>query len=244
MGHIRPLVEDDLPAVLDLHNRVFGILKSHPPEMVRSFYSEIYFRHPWKKGPNSGFVHQEDGGRITGFLGSLRRPMRMKDKLIQVAISNNFMVDPDSRSTLAGVQLLRTFFAGPQDLSLAEGNPLSRKLWEGLGGSVAYPYSMSWTFALQPCRYMVSALREQGIPAVLASTLWPIAGIVDGALRRFRWSPVRVATPRFPGTPLDVRTMLDGLPTLAGDYDLQPEYDAASLPWLLHLVSRRQGLRD
>jgi len=238
------LVEDDLPAVIDLHNRVFGNLKSYPPEAVRSFFSDIFFRHPWKRGSNSGFVHEENDGLITGFLGSLRRPMRMRGKVIQMAISNNFMVDPASRSTLAGVQLLRTFFAGPQDVSVAEGNPLSRKVWEGLGGSVAYPYSMSWTFALQPSRFVVLALREQGLPPTLASTLRPIAGLLDSILFRLRWGPFRIADPRFLGTPLDVRTMLDRLPAFAGDCELQPEYDRTSLEWLLNLVRRRQGLGE
>ena len=244
MGHIRPLVEEDLPAIVDLHNRLFGNLRSYPPEVVRSFYSEIYFRHPWKDGPDSSFVYEDDGGRMIGCLASVRRPMRTKDRTIRMAISNNFMVDPASRGSLAAVELLRTFFAGPQDLSLAEGNLLSRKIWEKVGGSVAYPYSMSWTFALKPSRYVVSALRERGLSAVLASTLWPAASMLDASLGRLRWSPFRVTAPEFSSTPLDAETMLRCLPSLASDYELVPEYDEASLAWLINLLSRRQGLGE
>jgi hypothetical protein len=244
MGQIRPLVEEDLPAVIDLHHRVFGTLKNRPPEAVRSFYTDIFFRYPWRDSSITSLVYQEDDGRIMGCLGSLRRPMRMKGKVIQMAISNNFMVDPASRSTLAGVQLLRTFFAGPQDLSLAEGNSFSRKVWEGLGGCVAYPYSMIWTFPLQPSRYVISALRKRGLSAVLASALRPVSGILDIALSRIGPSPFRLAVPQLSGTSLDVKGILDHLPTFTSDYELQPVYDGASLEWLLDLVSRRQGFGD
>ena len=48
------------------------------------------------------------------------RPMWMKGRLIRAAVSSQFIVEPESRFNLAGVQLLKAFLSGPQDLSLAD----------------------------------------------------------------------------------------------------------------------------
>jgi hypothetical protein len=165
----------------------------------------------------------------------------MKGKAVQMAISHNFMVDSASRNTLAGMQLLKAFFEGPQDLSIAEGNSVSRRVWEGLGGAVAFPYSLSWICPLRPARYLLCALRDRGLPAVVAASLRPVGSIVDVLASRMRKSPLHRSLPRFPGKALDAATMLDRLPALMADYVLQPEYDRQSLAWLLARVTGRRG---
>src|SRR3989442_5060952 len=136
VGHVRPLVEDDIPAVAELHARVFGG-NGPASQALRGYLTQIFCRHPWYDGTFPSLVYEVAGGKIAGVLGVMRRPMTLNGRLVRVAISHDFMVDPRSRWTLAALKLLRVFFAGPQDLSLANGNASSRKTWEAVGGTTS-----------------------------------------------------------------------------------------------------------
>src|SRR5262249_60171977 len=88
--------------------------------------------------------------------------MLLHGRPIRAATSMHFMVEPGSRSTLAGVQLLKTFFSGPQDLSLTDtAGAVGRKIWEGIGGDTALAYSINWTRLLRPTRYVVRLLARK-----------------------------------------------------------------------------------
>ena len=73
----------------------------------------------------------------------------------RVAVSSQFIVEPESRLEWAGVQLEKAFLSGAQDLSLAdEANDSSCSIWERLGGSTALLFSILWTCFLQPAQYV------------------------------------------------------------------------------------------
>src|SRR5262249_40942151 len=120
--------------------------------------------------------------------GVMPRQMSLNGQLIKVAISSQFVVAPDNRST--GAILLKTFLNGPQCLSLTdEANSVSRKLWEKLGGAVAMLYSFHWTRPLRPSRFAVSLLssllRERKSWSYLTSALRPICNLADTTLTRY-----------------------------------------------------------
>src|SRR5262245_30731790 len=143
MNRIRPFVRDDIPQVADLHRRVFGVgakpyqqpISSKLLQSYADYFEDIFFRNPWYDEALPSLVHEEPSGKITGFLGIMPRRMSFNRRQITLSLSSQFIVDPDSRSGLAGVQLLKTHLGGRSDFTLTdEANNISRKLWEGLGG--------------------------------------------------------------------------------------------------------------
>lgn len=74
------------------------------------------------------------------FLGGIRRKMSKRGQPIRVASGGNFVVQPEARSTLAGLHLLKAYVAGDQDLSLTDSaNNISRDLLERLGFRTILP---------------------------------------------------------------------------------------------------------
>ena len=146
---------------------------------------------------------------------------------------------------MAGVQLLRTFFSGPQDLSLTDGaGHIGRKVWEGVGGATALLYSQLWTRILQPTQHVADLLGRRKILAPVARALSPLCYLADTAARR--------ALPRyFPEAPtqyseeeLDVETLLHYLPQFSKTWALRPVYDDCSLRWLLAHADRMKLFGD
>jgi hypothetical protein len=147
----------------------------------------------------------------------------------------HFMVEPGSRSSLAGVQLLKTFFSGPQDLSLTDSaGALGRKIWEGLGGATALAYSINWVRLLKPSRYVLRLLaRKNRLLRLFAALLSPLCLIVDAmascALPHRFGKPVASLQAK----DLDQETLLAGIAQFPSSYALRPDYDPGSLFWLL-----------
>ncbi len=240
-GRVRPFLEEDISWVADLYTRVFlGIDRSASPELG-SYFQEVFFRNPWCQEDIPSLVYQEGNGKNIGFLGVLPRRMRLKSQPLQVAISFHFMVEPESRSTLAGVQLLKALFAGPQDLSLTDGaGMLGRKVWEGLGGETALLYSLYWTRVLRPGQFVLSLIKKRRLSAPLAFATAPLWSITDRLATRVK--PMHFAQPpQVVEGELDPGTFLAGLDEFAGLQSVRPEYDERTLDWLLQRAARRRG---
>ena len=180
---IRPFTPDDIPEVVDLHKRVFPGNSFSPGELEVHF-RRLFFENPWYDADLPSLVYQEQGDKICGFYGVIPRRMRMKGRPIRAAVSSQFMVDPSVRNRLAAVELQSAFFAGPQDLSFTDGaNEASRKIWEGLGGLTAFPYSVHWTRLLRPTRYFLGSAGSPHSPnglcgrPPLSLTFWPLTGV-------------------------------------------------------------------
>src|SRR5262249_1952805 len=143
-------------------------------------------RNPWYDETIPSLVYQDNNERIVGFLGVIPRRMSLNGQPVRIAVTNSFMVEPGSRSTLAAVQLLRELFSGPQDLSMTDAaNDSSRKIWERLGGTVVFSYSIRWTRPLRPSRYAMDLLwqkRRSLQPFILV--LRSLCGAMDAIVAR------------------------------------------------------------
>lgn len=240
MTGVRPFVrETDLHPVADLHRLVFGKgqrASSDYRDRHEKYFSEVFFNNPWRDAALPSLVYEDDDGRIIGFLGVIPRPMLMNGQPVRVALASQFMVHPKRRGRV-GLRLARAFFSGPQDLSISEGNDLTRTVWEGLGGTTLLLYSMSWTRPLRPSRYLLSFLRRHGTASFLASALTPFAVALDGMLghpRRFR-----VAPPEATGEELTEDGLLTGLSEVSRRRSLHPHYDERSVRWLFARLADR-----
>jgi hypothetical protein len=207
--------------------------RSLPVSALEDYFYKIFFNNPWYDDALPSLVYQNNGGKIIGFLGVVPRRMIFRDIPISVAISFHFMVEPESRSTLAGVHLLKTFFSGPQDLSLTDGaGDVGRKVWEAVGGISVPLYSQRWTRILRPSKLTLSLLsRRNKLISSVSGLLSPLCDLSDSTLARLmpRYFP---SASNGSDVELDLRTYIDELPQLSRGLALRPEYDDDTAQWV------------
>src|SRR5579872_2669901 len=242
MGHVRPFVDDDISQVADLHRKIFGMSDKWSPELYASYFREVFLNNPWYDKNLCSLVYEEGNGRIGGFLGVMPRPMWMKGRLIRAAVSSQFIVEPESRFNLAGVQLLKAFLSGPQDLSLAdEANDSSRALWERLGGSTALLYSIHWTCTLRTAQYARLRLGGRHLPGPLTFLLKAFCQAIDSVAARAPHNPSYRTGSRCVGEDTGVETLMKCSDAFRNPQSLRPEYDRSSLGWLLGRAAETNG---
>jgi hypothetical protein len=250
-GFVRPLADEDVPQIAELRERLMPGAGHLTSEAIREQLTQVLLRHPWRNEFLTSLVYQEQGGRISGCLGVMPRPMVFQDRKITAAIGHSFMVEPGRRPVLAALELAQRFLAGPQDLSLSEAGQVSRKLWERAGGTVSLLYSLCWTRPLRPSRYALSFLRRRGLPAALNWGIRPVCDLADKLAprvsRSFRFeaagSPAAVAAAGI-GAGLDGQTFCTGAVNSIRSRSLHPHYDATSAGWLLETLGRKVGRGD
>ncbi len=237
---IRPFVPEDISQVAELHKKVFPNSPFSDAEL-RSYFQLLFFENPWHDADLPSLVYQENRGKILGFYGVLPRPMRMQGRPIQAAVSSQFMVDPSVRNRLAAVELQNAFFAGPQDLSLTDGaNEASRRVWEGLGGLTAFPYSVHWTRLLRPTRYLLERCKEHRLFAPLQLAMRPMSAAVDFLAAHESRSPFfETEQPREEDFAWE--TLFAHLPRFTVSKSLCPEYDERSMHWLLERAGEKRS---
>jgi len=242
MGRVRPFVDDDISQVVDLHRRIFGMSDKWSPELYRGYFHEVFLNNPWYDKSLCSLVYEEGSGKIGGFLGVMPRPMWMKGRPIRAAVSSQFIVEPESRLKLAGVQLLKAFLSGPQDLSLAdEANNSSRALWERLGGSTELLYSIHWTCILRPAQYVRVRLGPRNLLRPLTFLLKPFCQVIDSVVARAPDNTYYRTGARCVGEDPGVETLLKCSDAFRHPQSLRPEYDQSSLEWLLGRAAETNG---
>jgi hypothetical protein len=238
---ILPCTREHLPGVVALFAEGAPDAADDPDALAR-YLEEVYLDHPGHD-PELPSLICADGGRIDGFLGVVTRPMMLRGgQPLRAAASSNFRVrgGPGARNPLIAMRLLKRFFEGPQDLSVANGaNSLSKKIWEGCGGVSVPLSSLDWFRLIRPARGLLELVaRERGRP-------WPrslrrLADLADqaagGRLARRVIREDRAAPPVL--SALDPQVAAERLARAPG-FDLAPRYDAASFRWLLDMCRRK-----
>lgn len=244
---VRPLAEDDIPQIADLYWKVLRERKGKPGPIVQSFLHELYFNNPWIDDRLPSLVYDEKG-KVAGFLGVIPRKMCLNGESLRIAYGGNFVVHPDFRNTLAGLYLLRTYMAGPQDLSQTDSaNDTSRALLERLGFTTILPYSLHWLRLLRPARcatYAIARVTENALAASFDFASQPFCDIVDRFATKFSASPFRQNESGLHATDLDVETLLNCFAEFRQGYAFFPDYDASSLTWLLSFMQKMKGQNE
>jgi hypothetical protein len=243
MGPIRPFVEGDIPRVARLHRTVFRTadpLDSKSLDGYHAYFRQVFLDNPLRDRDLPSLVYEEND-RILGFLGVVPRRMTMKGHRFRAAIGSQFVVDPTARFGRVAVRLARTFFEGPQDLSISdEANDVVRKIWEGLGGATSLLRSLHWTCPLRPATLAVATVRGRARLAPLAVPLGPVAAMVDAMATRIPHSHFHRDKPADSSTErLSAEAVLSHLSASEPGSHLHVEYDAATLRWLFEQVQRR-----
>lgn len=237
---IRRCEPGDLSIVSELFAQSFGGGDFDEADWLEPYLRQVYFDNPWVDESMASLVYEQKG-EIDGFLGVVPRQMTFRGRSIRVAVNSALMVRPDAsgkRNPIVAIGLLRRLLAGPQDLSLTDtANELSRRIWTGCGGSVAHAYSYSWARPLQPLRTCLE-LAGSGDRSFAMKVAKPICRLADpflGNLRR-----IRPARPEYGIEDIDCSALLELLTTVSGS-SLVPEYDLASLEWLIAMAEQSVG---
>jgi hypothetical protein len=240
MGCVRPFIEEDIPKVARLHSRIFRTGDSSSPRLqqsYRAYFAQIFLKNPWRDSTMPSLVYEAAGGNIVGFLGVLPRRLSMNGRPVRAAVSSQFIVDPDCRSTLAGLQLLKAFLAGPQDLSMAdEANDVSRRLWEGHGGATSLLYSLYWLRLLRPAHFLLSRFGSSMFSAALLRSFTPVCRVIDAISARLPMSPFQQKECGVLGEELDAEALSFYLSEFSRSWSLRPDYNDQSIKWLLNVL--------
>jgi hypothetical protein len=246
MSSVRPFTRNDIPQVVKLFQKVFFNNGRAAPSSSKldAYFEETFFHNPWiNEAAEDGIpslVYETGDGAVIGFIGIIPRPMLLNGRRIRAATSMHFMVEPGGRSTLAGIQLLKTFFSGPQDLSLTDSaGAVGRKIWEGLGGATALAYSINWVRLLRPSRYALRLLqRKNRLLRPFAGLLGPLCPIGDAVASRALSHRFGKPGASLQAADLDQETLLAGVTQFPASYVLRPDYGRESLLWLLERADR------
>jgi hypothetical protein len=236
---IRPFSEADIPQVLELRGKLYG--RPSTPSGARSledYFSRVFLRNPWMDPAISSLVFEDREGKLLGFQGVVPRWLSFQGRPVQAAISTHLMVDSDRRASLAGIELMKVFMAGPQDLSIAdEANDAPRKIWERFGGETSLLNSLRWTHILSPLAYL-NFLRMKSNTSLLRRDI-----IKQFAVAIDRIIPLlpRKASHGLSVQPLGPEQLLECVDQLQGGYALRPSYDKQSLSWLLEMAGRHSS---
>lgn len=237
----RAFRETDVPAVASLWLRVFRQMESAPPASLLRYFEEVFFRNPWREEDLPSLVCEDREARIVGFLGVVPRKMVFRSKPIRVAVSTQLMVAPGKQYGLAAVELIRRFFAGPQDFSYTDGsNETSATLWEGLGGEVAPLLSMEWMRVFRPSRFSAELLTAR--PS-LRPILWgahPVLWTIDAVLARLPFGPYRFTEPSGTEQEATADSIVECWQAIPNKPALYPMYEPGSLNWLLEITATKK----
>ncbi len=241
MGGIRSFQKNDLRDVAQLWARAFHLRDSLTPQALSAYFDDVFFSSPWYTKELPSLLYEDAGGQIAGFLGVLPRVMRFMGQPIQVAVASQLMVDRTKPCAFQAIEMLRRFFAGPQDLSFSDGaNGLARKLWEAAGGHVAMLYSPIWTRILRPAQYVISRCEDRKVLTAAAKMSRPICRALDATAVRIPHAPYWLARPDGIEEDPSADEILSCLRQFCSGRALQPEYDSESFQWLLQKASEQK----
>lgn len=240
MSRIRAFERCDIPAVCLLRRRVFGRTSIFNRQDLEEYYMELFFTNPMATAQLPSYIAEEEDGGLVGFIGVLARPMTFRGRPIMAAFATEFMVAPERRG-LVGFALMRKFFAGSQDLSLADAaNCSARAVWERLRGEAVHACCLDWHWPLQPWRQATSELMSGSASGRIRKWLLPALRVLDtmsiGTAAAFSQGQNCDANVL---SDLTIEQMTRLLPQFMSDRELIPAYTDSSLFWLLGQFERK-----
>jgi hypothetical protein len=238
MATIRPFEAKDAADVAALFKAVFPQSGWPSTSELAAYLRQMLCDHPWRDDDIPSWVAWEDG-TPAGFLAVMPRPMMHGKRAIRAAVGCQYLVHPRQRRSLVAVQLLRSFFQGPQDLSLADGaNYLSARMWEPLGGTVSPVHSLAWIRTLRPAQSVLRLARlKSSWPRTIDALGSPLAAVADSFA--MRTAPFRFKR-QLEEDDLDVKSFHAALTEHTARFALRPLYDLPSLEWLLEQVAAKK----
>jgi hypothetical protein len=231
---VRAFTAADAGAVAALHARAYPA-RSWPSEAAcAAYFRELLLHNPWADAEMPSWVAEDEAG-VAGFMGVMTRRMRFAARPIRVAVACQLMVDPGRPTGFAALELMRRYFAGPQDLSVADGaNDAARRCWEACGGLASPLHTLHWVRLLRPARGLLHLAGGRALNLLGG----PFAALADACLR---FGPHVQSGLR--EEPLEAAGLTEVLRRLRSVFALRPDYEVWDLEWLLSQAraKRRHG---
>ena len=228
---IRQLERNDLPKLPVLH-AAGETLDANKHRRARTVFEQlfpvVFFEHPWRHLKSRSLVSTDNDGTLNGMLGVQPRPMQFGNEAITAAVSAELFVDPNSRTKMGGVQLLKELLNGPHDLSIADiANDSTRKIWTMLGGTILPTFGLYWMRLLRPSGFAASRLPNRTVRRVANG----VACLLDRTGQKLKPTMFEVPKARLTGRPLDTTTFLNHFEEFTKHNQLTPIYDQSAFDW-------------
>ncbi|MEH3145232.1 MAG: GNAT family N-acetyltransferase [Methylobacterium frigidaeris] len=189
---VGPFRAADVPVVAALYRRVFERTGEPPGGDLRDHLAGVFLRGASADADLPSLVVRR-GEAVIGFMGCVPLRFAVDGRERRAALASTIMVDPERAGPLAGARLMRTFLAGPQDLSLGEtASETTEAMWRHCGGETLALYSLDWMRVINPAALAAGTLSERlASLGALAPAGRALAAWVDGRLRRRRGASLR-----------------------------------------------------
>ena len=231
---VRLLTAADIPAVAALFSRIFLHRDGAPPQDLEDYLRSMYVTAPWADSDIGALVHQRPDGAITGFIGVVPLPLQWGERHLRAAVCSALMVDAHETDPMAGARLMRSFLAGPQDVSICEtASDVSAGMWRRLKGIGMPQHSFNYLRIIRPLGLVAEDLnRRTRLAAPLLALSKPIDAwlrkrVPQGALRWWAFNPEPAE--RLVDAAVDPEALIDLLPGFLSDYAIRPLWAPESL---------------
>jgi len=232
MGEVRPLEERDLPRLAEIHLSAIGHVGNTVEEVERGYIEtvpELVLNRAYAEFASPSLVFEHDG-IVQGFVLAGCQPAVFAGERVWVGSAGHLTVEPEARSSLAGIHLLRALCDGPQDLLYIDRSNTQGRMALKAAGFEQFPErSLRWSRV-----FSSAALQGQRV-AQLFDLPWKPA--MDGAARVGYWARRVARKPRFdlPDLPkatsvvaLTPEHVLEVAPKAMTRFDLHPEFSDES----------------
>lgn len=245
MGEICAFTEEHVTEVCALFLRGMRGRAGEPTNALKNYFREIFFTNPWVSSDISSLVYF-DRGKLVGFLGVIPRQMDFRGRKICVAVTSQLVVDRQQHHSFAGIELLRHFLGGPQDLSFCDGvSEQAHRIWTGLGAQAARLYSFNWLRVLRPFGTARNfGDRVEGLLGVLGRTAAAGAAPLDFLISKLPHSALRPPESKCTSTALNVEQLYNCVQEVGWREALKPSYELASFRWLMAQVASNRSAGD
>lgn len=232
---IRPLTQQDLPELAELRTRPGATdeQRQRAHAALTEMYPALFFNTPFFNADLRSLVSTDSDGKLTGVMAMGARPLQFHGQSITAAISSDLFVAEESRSSMAGVALLKGLLDGPQDITICDvANASTRRLWERLGGFIASAYNLNWIGVLRPSQLAAGMLGERRGLRLAGSALTTVAPLFDRAMPdrvKCQVNPVGRGLVESELTPDE---FAEHLPELISHEAVQPVYSKEAAEWM------------
>ena len=242
-GGVRAAVCGDVPRIAQLWQRVFRHTERAGSDALRSYFTRVFFESPWLDEELPSLVYEDAAGQIVGFIGVIPRMMRFRSARIRAAIATQLMVDTEKHRGFAALELLRRFFAGPQELSFSDGaHDVSQRLWERAGGEVARLYCFEWMRVLRPAHYMAWSIGRRAGWDVVRRLFGSRSWLVRHAISHVGLGLGPRKSPEATARDASIEELLACHEKFWGQSSLCGQRDTASLAWQLEAIGETRSM--
>lgn len=239
-GHVRDFEAGDVAGVARLFQNTFRRSQRLSPDL-QTYLQDAFLHHPWAERDISSKVFVGADDRVRGFVGVFPSRLELEGRPVRAAFAGSMVVEDPKNDPLAGARLLRSFLAGPQDLSLTEtANQTALGMWQKAGYAANTAYSLNWLRVLRPAAASVDVLARTASPARRLFPLGRVADRLTDILRIAPFRPAPATASRMTFSDVTVEEFGGALLTLAQHYPLRPRWDEASLAWFLRQAENKR----